>query len=326
MEKKDRDFVMPHKVECDEESLTDSYGKFIVQPLERGYGITLGNSLRRILLSSLPGAAVRNIKIQGVLHEFSTIPGVLEDVSEIIMNIKKLILKLHSSQPRTIKIEVKKEGKVTARNIIKDEFVEILNPDLHIATLSSKAEFNLEMEVLKGRGYLPAEQNKKENKTIGIIEIDSIFTPVRKVNYRVENARVKQITNYDKLILEIWTNSAISAEEALIQGAKIFQKHLDIFVNYGQETEEEKEEEHLEHLEEELSKPISDLELSVRSSRCLEGAGINTIGDLVKKTEDEMLRYKNFGKKSFAEIKEVLQKMGLSLHNGRKCAASENKR
>ena len=242
------------------------------------------------------------------------------------MNIKKLILKLHSSQPRTIKIEVKKEGKVTARNIIKDEFVEILNPDLYIATLSSKAEFNLEMEVLKGRGYLPAEQNKKENKTIGIIEIDSIFTPVRKVNYRVENARVKQITNYDKLILEIWTNSAISAEEALIQGAKIFQKHLDIFVNYGQETEEEKEEEHLEHLEEELSKPISDLELSVRSSRCLEGAGINTIGDLVKKTEDEMLRYKNFGKKSFAEIKEVLQKMGLSLHNGRKCAASENKR
>ncbi|MCD6093482.1 MAG: DNA-directed RNA polymerase subunit alpha [Candidatus Omnitrophica bacterium] len=303
---------MPGKVECEKETLSESYGKFIVQPLERGYGVTLGNSLRRVLISSLTGAAVNRIKIEGVLHEFSTIPGVLEDVPQIILNIKKLVLRLHSSEPKTIRIEAKKKGEVTAKDIITDEAVEILNPELYIATLSSKGKLFMEMEVCSGRGYLPAEMKRSEDKSIGVIEIDSIFTPVRKVNYQVENARVQQMTNYDRLILEIWTNRAISPEEALIEGAKILKKHLDIFVNYGQEVEEEAKKEQLE-LQEEFDRPISDLELSVRSSRCLQAAHIKTIGDLVKKTEEEMLGYKNFGKKSLLEIKEVLGKMGLSL-------------
>jgi len=308
----EKNFVMPGKVECEKETLSESYGKFIVQPLERGYGVTLGNSLRRVLISSLTGAAVNRIKIEGVLHEFSTIPGVLEDVPQIILNIKKLVLRLHSSEPKTIRIEAKKKGEVTAKDIITDEAVEILNPELYIATLSSKGKLFMEMEVCSGRGYLPAEMKRSEDKSIGVIEIDSIFTPVRKVNYQVENARVQQMTNYDRLILEIWTNRAISPEEALIEGAKILKKHLDIFVNYGQEVEEEAKKEQLE-LQEEFDRPISDLELSVRSSRCLQAAHIKTIGDLVKKTEEEMLGYKNFGKKSLLEIKEVLGKMGLSL-------------
>ena len=308
----EKNFVMPGKVECERETLSESYGKFIVQPLERGYGVTLGNSLRRVLISSLTGAAVNRIKIEGVLHEFSTIPGVLEDVPQIILNIKKLVLRLHSSEPKTIRIEAKKKGEVTAKDIITDEAVEILNPELYIATLSSKGKLFMEMEVCSGRGYLPAEMKRSEDKSIGVIEIDSIFTPVRKVNYQVENARVQQMTNYDRLILEIWTNRAISPEEALIEGAKILKKHLDIFVNYGQEVEEEAKKEQLE-LQEEFDRPISDLELSVRSSRCLQAAHIKTIGDLVKKTEEEMLGYKNFGKKSLLEIKEVLGKMGLSL-------------
>ncbi|OQX53002.1 MAG: DNA-directed RNA polymerase subunit alpha [Candidatus Omnitrophica bacterium 4484_213] len=308
----EKNFVMPGKVECEKETLSESYGKFIVQPLERGYGVTLGNSLRRVLISSLTGAAVNRIKIEGVLHEFSTIPGVLEDVPQIILNIKKLVLRLHSSERKTIRIEAKKRGEVTAKDIIADEAVEILNPELYIATLSSKGKLFVEMEVCSGRGYLPAEMKRSEDKSIGLIEIDSIFTPVRKVNYQVENARVQQMTNYDRLILEIWTNRAISPEEALIEGAKILKKHLDIFVNYGQEVEEEVKKEQLE-LQEEFDRPISDLELSVRSSRCLQAAHIKTIGDLIKKTEEEMLRYKNFGKKSLLEIKEVLGKMGLSL-------------
>ena len=308
----EKNFVMPRKVECEEKTLTDSYGKFIVQPLERGYGVTLGNSLRRVLISSLPGAAVSRIKIEGALHEFSTIPGILEDVPQIILNIKKLVLRLHSSGPKTIKIETKKKGEVTAKNIISDETVEILNPELYIATLSSNGKLFMEMEVCSGRGYLPAEMNGKEDKPVGVIEIDSIFTPVRKVNYRVENARVKQMTNYDRLILEIWTDRTISPEQAIIEGTKILKRHLDIFANYGQEVEEETKEEQLE-LHEEFNKPISDLELSVRSSRCLKAARINTIGDLVAKTEDEMLKYKNFGKKSLLEIKEILGKMGLIL-------------
>lgn len=308
----EKNFVMPRKVECEKKTLTDSYGKFIVQPLERGYGVTLGNSLRRVLISSLPGAAVSRIKIEGALHEFSTIPGILEDVPQIILNIKKLVLRLHSPGPKTIRIETKKGGEVTAKDIISDENVEILNPELYIATLSSKGKLFMEMEVCSGRGYLPAEMNGKEDKAAGVIEIDSIFTPVRKVNYQVENARVKQMTNYDRLILEIWTDQTISPEQALIEGTKILKRHLDIFANYGQEVEEERKEEQLE-LREEFDKPISDLELSVRSLRCLKAAHINTIGDLVAKTEDEILKYKNFGKKSLLEIKEILGKMGMSL-------------
>ncbi|MCK4859394.1 MAG: DNA-directed RNA polymerase subunit alpha [Candidatus Omnitrophica bacterium] len=310
MEKKD--FVMPRKVECEKETLRDNYGKFIIQPLERGYGVTLGNSLRRVLISSLPGAAVSTIKIEGVLHEFSNIAGVLEDVPQIILNIKKIVLKLHSSGPKTIKLEAKKSGEITAKEIIKDESVEILNPDLYLATLSSKAKLFMEMEVCEGRGYVSAEMNKKESKDIGVIEIDSIFTPVRRVNYQIENVRVKQMTNYDRLILEIWTDKTISPENALKEGAGILRTHLDIFVNYGHKIEEDVEEEHTQPLEE-LDKPISDLELTVRSSRCLEAAHINTIGELVAKTEEEMLEYRNFGKKSLSEIGEVLGKMGLGL-------------
>ncbi|RKY39714.1 MAG: DNA-directed RNA polymerase subunit alpha [Candidatus Omnitrophota bacterium] len=321
-----REFVMPEKVECDKESLTDSYGKFIIQPLERGYGLTLGNALRRVLISSLEGAAVNRIKIEGVFHEFSTIPGVLEDVPQIILNLKKMVLRLHSSEPKTVRIEAKKKGEIRAKDIIKDESVEILNPDLYIATVSSeKGKLIMEIEVCSGRGYLPAEMKKEKEKPIGVIDVDSVFTPVRKVNYQVENTRVKQMTNYDRLILEIWTNRAISPEKALIEGARILQRHLEIFVNYGEEKGEEKKEEKEKGLEEQLNRPITDIELSVRSARCLEAANINTIGDLVTKTEEEMLEYKNFGKRSLSEIKEALGKMGLSLGMKKEDKSLKNK-
>ena len=310
-----KNFEMPKKLECDDSTYSDSYGKFIAEPFERGYGITIGNSLRRVLLSSIEGSAVTSIKIEGVLHEFSSIPGVVEDVPQIVLNIKKLTLHSHTKTPKTIFIKVEKKGQVKAKDIITDETIEIVNPDLHIATLSKNTKFYVEMEVGRGRGYVPAERNKKESHGIGVIPVDSIFSPVTKVNFHAENTRVGQTTDYDRLILEIWTNKSISAKEALLYAANILQKHLEVFVNYGKLPEEEEAEETKEDQElyEKLRLPISELELSVRSANCLEEAKIKTIGDLVKKTEMEMLKYRNFGKKSLAEINNILTPMGLSL-------------
>lgn len=313
-----RDFQLPKRLECDEAIYTDTYGKFSAAPFEKGYGVTLGNSLRRVLLSSIEGSAVTNVKIAGVNHEFSTIPGVLEDVTEIILNLKNLVLNSHSKIPKTIYIKKNTKGEIKAKDIEVDETIEIINPELLIATLTKDTKFHVEMEVSKGRGYVPAELNKKEEKTVGVIPIDSIFTPIKKVNFYVENTRVGQRTDYDKLIFEIWTNASISPKDALLYASNILQRHLDIFVNFGQLPEEIAEEEPEMTKEEfafyeKLRLPISELELSVRSSNCLREANIKTISDLVKRTEDEMLGFKNFGKKSLTEIKELLAGMGLTL-------------
>ncbi len=313
-----RDFQLPKRLECDESTYTATYGKFSAAPFERGYGVTMGNSLRRVLLSSIEGSAVTSVKFIGAAHEFSNIPGVLEDVPEIILNIKNLVLNSHSKIPKTIYIKEDSKGEVKAKDIDVDETIEIINPDLHIATLTKDVKLNVEMEVSRGRGYVPAELNKKEEKTIGVIPIDSIFTPVRKVNFSIENTRVGQRTDYDKLILEIWTNGAISPKDALLYASNILQRHLDIFVNFGQLPEDVAEEEPEMTKEEialyeKLRLPISELELSVRSSNCLREAGIKIISDLVRKTEDEMLSFKNFGKKSLNEIKELLAGLGLTL-------------
>ncbi|MDP2938072.1 MAG: DNA-directed RNA polymerase subunit alpha [Candidatus Omnitrophota bacterium] len=312
-----RDFQLPKRLECDESTYTDTYGKFSAAPFERGYGVTLGNPLRRVLLSSIEGSAVTSVKIQGVQHEFSTIAGVLEDVPEIILNIKSLVLNSRSKIPKTIYIKKNTKGEVKAKDIEVDETIEIINPDLHIATLTKDTKLNVEMEVARGRGYVPSELNKKDGLPIGVIPIDSVFTPVKKVSFSVENTRVGQRTDYDKLILEISTNGAISPKDALLYASNILQRHLDIFVNFGQLPEDIEEE--LEMTKEEvalyekLRLPISELELSVRSSNCLREANIKTIADLVKRAEEEMLGFKNFGKKSLVEIKELLAGMGLTL-------------
>jgi DNA-directed RNA polymerase subunit alpha len=313
-----RDFQLPKRLECDEASYTSTYGKFTAAPFERGYGVTLGNSLRRVLLSSIEGSAVTSVKFVGVQHEFASIPGVLEDVTEIILNIKSLVLNSHSKIPKTITIKADKKGEVKAKDIEGDETIEIINPELHIATLTKDAKFHLEMEVARGRGYVPAEMNKKEDMAIGMIPIDSIFSPVRKVNFGVENTRVGQRTDYDKLIIEIETNGAISPKDAMLYASNILQRHLDVFVNFGQlpdEVEEEEPDMTKEEiaLYEKLKLPIAELELSVRSSNCLREASIKSIADLVKRSEDEMLGFKNFGKKSLTEIKDLLAGMGLAL-------------
>lgn len=311
-----KNFEMPKRLVLDESSATSTYGKFVAEPFERGYGMTIGNSLRRVLISSIEGTAVTSIKIDGVHHEFSAIPGVVEDVPQIIMNIKRLTLKSHFKIPKSMVIDVNKKGDVTAKDIKADETVEIVNPDMHIATLTKNAPLRIEMEVARGRGYVTAEDNKKEGQSIGIIAIDSIFTPVKKVNFYVENTRVGQITDYDKLILEVWTNGAIEPKEALLYASNILQRHLDIFVGFGKLPEEEDAPEETEEqrmLKEKLKVPISELELSVRSSNCLREAKIKTIGDLVRKSELEMLKYRNFGKKSLAEMNKILVEMGLSL-------------
>lgn len=312
-----RDFQMPKRLDCDESSYSETYGKFEAEPFERGYGVTLGNSLRRILLSSIEGSAVTSIKIDGAQHEYSTIPGVMESVSEIILNIKRLVLRSHSKVAKTIFIKADKKGVITAGDIICDETVEILNPDLVIATLSRDAKFSAELVVSRGRGYVPADINKKDNTVVGAIAVDSIFTPIIRVKYHVENTRVGQKTDYDKLIVEIWTNGGISPKEAMLYGANILQRHLDVFVSYGQLPEEEEEEEEISAEEkatyDKLRLPIAELELSVRSANCLKDANIKTIHELVRKTESELLTYRNFGKKSLTEINDILKVMGLSL-------------
>jgi len=310
-----RNLEMPKRLECDESSYTENYGKFYAEPFERGYANTIGNSLRRILISSLEGSAVTSIKVDGAQHEFSSIPGVLEDVSQIVMNIKKLVIKSTFKSPKIVYLKVDKKGAVTGGDIITDETIEILNPDLHIATLTKKTKLNVEMEVGKGRGYVPADRNKKEGQPIGVIAIDSLFSPVTRVAFHAENTRVGQVTDFDKLIMEIWTNGGMSPKEAMLYASHIFQRHLDIFVNYGKLPEEEEVRE--ETAEEKamfdrLSLPVTELELSVRSSNCLKDARIKTIGDLVRKSEMDMLKYRNFGKKSLNEINKILVEMGLS--------------
>ena len=311
-----RNFEMPKKLVCDEASLTPTYGKFVGEPFERGYGMTIGNSLRRVLISSIEGTAVTSVKIVGVQHEFSAIKGVVEDVPQIILNIKKMILKSHFKKPKSIFLKVDKQGVVTAGDFKTDETVEILNPKLHIATLTKKVKLEMELEVARGRGYVPADRNKKENQPIGVIPVDSVFSPVKRVSFTVENARVGQITDYDKIILEIWTNESVDPKEALLYASNILQRHLDIFVEFGELTEEiteEVESKEEKDRSEKLNMPITELELSVRSSNCLKDAKIKTIGELVKKSEMEMLKYRNFGKKSLTEISKILSEMGLKL-------------
>ncbi len=289
------------------------YGKFVVEPLERGYGVTLGNSLRRILLSSLPGAAVTSVRIDGILHEFSTIPGVKEDVTEIILNLKKLAISLHGEDKKRAMINVTGPCEVTGADIIADQDLEIINPDLHIATLEDNATLVMEINIATGRGYVPAEQNKDENTPIAVIPVDSIYTPVRKVNFTVENTRVGQVTDYERLILEIWTDGSISPEEGVSIGAKIMEEHLKLFIGLIDSTEEieimtDKEEDTKDKV---LEMSIEELELSVRSFNCLKRAGINTVQELTLKTEDEMIKIRNLGRKSLDEVKNKLAEMGL---------------
>ena len=320
------DFEMPKKLICDEETLTPTFGRFIAEPFERGYGVTIGNSLRRVLLSSIEGAAVTSVRFDGVLHEFSTIAGVVEDVTEIVLNIKKLVLRSHTKTPKTIVLTTERKGAVTAREIQTDETIEVINPDLHIATLTKNARFHCEMEVGRGRGYVPADENKKEDRGIGTIAVDSIFTPVTKVNFKVEETRVGQITDYDRLVLDVWTNGSVSPKEALVYAANILQRHLDIFVNFGRLPEDEEEAAPAidTELYDKLKVPVSELELSVRSANCLREASIKTIGDLVQKTDAEMLKYRNFGKKSLAEITGILA--GMRLHLGMTVDAQQLKK
>lgn len=301
------------KIEC--ANMTDNYGKFVVEPLERGYGTTLGNSLRRILLSSLPGAAVTSVKIDGVLHEFSTIEGVVEDVTDIILNLKELLVKLHTDEPTLLRIEAEGEGEVTAGDIKAGSDVEILNPDLHIATLDKGARFFAEIAVEKGRGYVPAERNKKPDQPIGVIPVDSIFTPVRKVNYTIEDTRVGQVTDYDKLTLEVWTDGSIAPDQATSLAARILNEHLMLFVNLTEGASEveimvEKEEEKRDKL---LEMTIEELDLSVRSYNCLKRAGINSVEELTRKTEEDMMKVRNLGRKSLEEVRQKLEALGLSL-------------
>jgi len=311
-----RDLIKPKKMQVDAETYTNTYGKFHAEPFERGFGTTLGNSLRRVLLSSLQGAAITSVRIKGVLHEFSSIPGVTEDVTDIILNLKGVRLKLHGSEPRTIRIIYKGQGLVKASDIVTDPNVEILNPDHHIASCSMDANLEMEMIVKIGKGYVPADRNRDEKAPVGTIPIDSIFSPIQKVNLSVSNARVGQMTDYDKLILEVWTDGSIKPEDSIAYAAKILKEQLSIFINFDEEVEVAEEtglEEDKEKINENLYRSVDELELSVRSANCLKNAGIKLIGELVSRSEAEMLKTQNFGRKSLNEIKDVLSEMGLTL-------------
>lgn len=310
-----RDLIRPRGIQIEQESLTEFYGRFTCEPLERGYGITLGNSLRRVLLSSLQGAAITAIRIDGALHEFTTIGDVVEDVTDIILNLKEVVLKAATPKTYTVRIDKEGPGPVYARDINLVEGLTVLNPDHLIATLDKKGPLSMELTVNVGRGYVPAEKNKTPTMAIGTIPIDALFSPVRKVNYTVTNARVGQVTDYDKLTLEVWTNGSVKPQDAVAYAAKILKEQLTIFINF-EETEETSyvqgtSEE--EPLNENLFRSVDELELSVRSANCLQNANITLIGELVQRTEQDMLKTKNFGRKSLKEIKEILQNMGLSL-------------
>ena len=303
------------RIECIETPTDDSYGKYVIEPLERGYGTTLGNSLRRVLLSSLPGTAVTSIRISGIQHEFSTIPGVKEDVTEIVLNIKRIIARLHSDEPKTVYIEASGEGEVTAGDIKADGEVEILNPELHIATLGPDASLSMELTLDHGRGYVPADKNKNPQQIIGTIPVDSIYTPVLKVNYAVENTRVGNQTDFDKLTLEVWTDRTISPRDAVSLGAKRLVDHFTLFTDLSdsigsKSTVVEKVETQRDKV---LEMTIEELDLSVRSFNCLKRANINTVEDLISKTQDEMIKVRNLGRKSLEEVEHKLAMMGLSL-------------
>jgi DNA-directed RNA polymerase subunit alpha len=310
-----RDLIKPKRLQIDTDALTEYYGKFKAEPFERGFGTTIGNSLRRILLSSLQGAAIVSVRIKGVLHEFSSIPGVTEDVADIILNLKGVLLKLHGYESRNIRIVKKGEGVVTAGDIITDSHVEILNPDHHILTCAKEADVEMDMVVSMGKGYVPAERNRDEKAPVGTIPIDAIFSPIKKVNFAVTNARVGQITDYDKLTLDVHTDGSVRPDDAVAYAAKILKEQLQIFINFDEEVEavEEVASEETRKINENLYRSVDELELSVRSANCLKNANIHLIGDLVQKTEAEMLKTQNFGRKSLNEIKDILAEMGLTL-------------
>ena len=308
-------FQKPKRLDFEPETLTATYGKFYAQPFERGFGTTIGNALRRVLLSSIEGAAITAVKIEGVLHEFSSLPGVVEDVTDIILNLKQIPIKMHSTEEKLLTLDVTRKGKVTAADVQGDSTIDILESDAPIATLSENGKLQMEMRVSMGRGYVSADKNFDEDMGIGYIPIDSVHSPVRRVNYHVEAARIGQATDYDRLVLEVWTNGTVSPADAVGLAATLLRDHLTIFVNAEVETSLEGEGvgELPENLAEYLNKSVDELELSVRSANCLKNAGIRTIRDLVQKSEKDMLETKNFGRKSLNEIRDILRPMGLSL-------------
>jgi DNA-directed RNA polymerase subunit alpha len=311
-------FEMPKRLIKDESTATETYAKFIAEPFETGYGYTIGNSLRRVLLSSLEGAAITSVKIDGAMHEFTTVDGVVEDVTEVVLNLKRLLFKAHVREPQILQLSVNKEGPVLGEDIRLNQNVELVNPKQLICTLDRKKKFEMELEVKVGRGFCPGDDNKKPEQTIGIIPIDSLFSPVVRVRYAAENARVGQRTDYDRLVMEIWTDGRISPDDALTQASAILQHHLDVFVGYDKnavEFEEVKEVQDDEHarMKKLLNMSVNEIELSVRAANCLNNANITTVGQLAMKTESEMLKYRNFGKKSLNEIKEKLSALGLTL-------------
>jgi DNA-directed RNA polymerase subunit alpha len=310
-----RDLIRPKNLVVDRDSLTPNYGKFVAEPFERGYGITLGNSLRRVLLSSLQGSAVTAVKIEGALHEFMALPDIKEDLSEIILNLKQVRVRLNSGEQKTVRLDVQGPAIVTAKDILSDDSVSVLNPDAYICTVAEGGSLKAELTVKRGRGYVPASQFRTEGQSVGTIPIDALFSPIIKVNYNVTNARVGQQTDYDKLAMEVWTDGSIGPEEALAFAAKIIKEQVTIFINFDEEIEPEIPEPEVkeEKINENLLRSVDELELSVRSANCLQNANIRFIGDLVQRTESEMLKTKNFGRKSLKEIKEILAEMGLSL-------------
>jgi len=309
---------MPKRLTKEESTATETYAKFIAEPFETGYGHTVGNSLRRVLLSSLEGAAITSVKIDGAMHEFTTIEGIVEDVTEIVLNLKKVLLKAHNRDSQTLLLSVNKDGEVQAGDIQLNQNVELVNPKQHICTLDKKRKFEMELEVKIGRGFLPGDENKKPDQPIGVIAIDSLFSPVTRVRYAVESARVGQRTDYDRLILEVWTDGRISPEDALTQASAILQHHLDVFVGYDKNAVEfeevaDKQDDEKAKMKKLLNMSVNEIELSVRAANCLNNANITTVGQLAMKTEGEMLKYRNFGKKSLNEIKDKLAALGLSL-------------
>jgi DNA-directed RNA polymerase subunit alpha len=311
-----RELIKPKRLQVDADSLTETYAKFTAEPFERGFGTTLGNALRRVLLSSLQGAAVTSVRIKGVLHEFSTVQGVTEDVTDIILNLKGVLIKLHGHEPRNIRIVKKGAGVIKAGDIVTDSHVEILNPDHHIATCGKEADVEMDMVVAMGKGYCAAERNRDEKAPVGTIPIDALFSPIKKVNFTVSNARVGQVTDYDKLVLDIHTDGSVKPEDALAYAAKIIKEQMQLFINFDEGLEPEDEgttESAKSPINENLYRRVEELELSVRSANCLKNANIRLIGDLVQKSEAEMLKTQNFGRKSLNEIKDILADMGLTL-------------
>ena len=311
-----RDLIRPKKLQVETESLTNTYGKFYAEPFERGFGTTLGTGLRRVLISSLQGAAIVSVKAKGVLHEFSAVPGVTEDMTDIILNLKGVRLKVHGNEARVIRIVQKGEGVVKAKDIVTDNNVEILNPEHHIATCSKDANLEMDLVVKVGKGYVPADRNRDEKAPVGTIPIDAIFSPISKVNFTVTNARVGQITDYDKLTVELWTDGSVKPQDAVAYASKILKDQLSIFINFDEDVEPQEEaepEEERERFNENLYRSVDELELSVRSANCLKNAGIKLIGELVSRSEAEMLKTQNFGRKSLNEIKDILVDMGLTL-------------